>query len=158
MTDVSKTVSELDELMAAIRGFDDPRRASDQWKQAYRLLQKTELPSANVTHVVGMRDVDGLAALIGQLSAPPEANAAGDDEAPDPEICKRAMRAFRKRLSVTILDEESSLGRGPLSKGSKNSVALIVPPADWPESVWQELVRQRKLRYTGHGMYGLAKQ
>ena len=159
MTDAAKTTTELEELMTAIRGFDDPRRATGEWKHVYRLLQKTELPPARVTHVVGMRDVAGLADLIGQLGAPAEAAPTdAPADAPSADTCRKAMRAFRKRLSLTILDEESKLGRGPLSKGSGAGSAALVPPREWPESVWQELVRQGKLRYIGHGLYERTKQ
>ena len=157
MTDAETALNELDELMTAIQGFGDPRRATGEWKQVYRLLQKTELPAARVTHVVGMRDLAGLAAMIGELRAP-QADVPDDTDAPDAETCKKAMRAFRKRLSLTILDEESKLGRGPLSKGSGGGADVIVPPHEWPQSVWQALVHQGKLRYIGHGLYGLAKQ
>ncbi|HET6426802.1 MAG TPA: hypothetical protein VFJ30_00220 [Phycisphaerae bacterium] len=155
MTTDPQIVTELEELAAAIRGYDDPRRASAEWKQAYRLLQKTDLPPGRVTHVVGMRDVAGLTGLIEQLRTPAAA-APPAAEAPDADTCKRAMRAFRKRLALTVLDEQSTLGHGPLSKGAAG-VAAIIPPSDWPESVWQELVRQGKLRYIGHGFYELAK-
>ncbi len=147
-------VTKLDELITAIRGYDDPRQAAGEWKQVYRLLQNTELPPGRVTGVVGMRDMPGLAALIDQLRAPaPMASA----DVPSKETCKKALHAFRKRLSVTILDEQSKLGRGPLSKGA-DAAAAIVPPKEWPESVWQELVRQGKLRYIGHRFYELANQ
>jgi hypothetical protein len=155
MTSDPTTVTKLDELMTAIRGYDDPRRAADEWKQVYKLLQKTELPPGRVAHVVGMRDVAGLAALIDQLRVPA---AAAPADAPSEETCRKAMRAFRKRLSLTILDEESKLGHSPLSKGSDASIAAIVPPSEWPESVWQELIRQGKLRYIGHGLYERTKQ
>ncbi len=154
MTSAPKTMTGLNELMTAIRGFDDPRRAAGEWKQVYRLLQKTELPPTRVTHVVGMRDVAGLAELIDQLRTP--ASAAPTD-VPDKETCRKALKTFRKRLSLTILDEESKLGRGPLSKGAASGAA-IVPPNEWPESVWQELVRQGKLRYIGHGLYELTNK
>ena len=36
-----------------------------------------------------------------------------------PEILKRAMKAFKKRLKLTSLDEDSRLGRGTLSGGLK---------------------------------------
>ena len=148
------TVAKLDELMAAIQGYDDPRRAGSQWKQVFKLLQGTELPQGRVTGVVGMRDVPGLAAMIDQLRAPAlEAPA----DAPGEDVCRRAMQAFRKRLALTVLDEDSKLGRGPLSKGG-GAEASIVPPNEWPEPVWQELVRQGKLRYIGHGFYELAKR
>jgi len=155
MTSDPATVTKLDELTTAIRGYDDPRRAADEWKQVYRLLQKTDLPPGRVAGVVGMRDVVRLTELIDQLCAPAEASAPPD--APSAETCRRAMRAFRKRLSLTTLDEESKLGRGPLSKGTDSSVSAIIPPSEWPESVWQELVRQGKVRCIGHGLYELTK-
>jgi len=148
------TVAKLDELMTAIRAYGDPRQAAGQWKQVYRLLQNTELPPGRITGVVGMRDVPGLAAMIDQLRAP-ALDAPAD--VPGEDICRKALQAFRKRLSLTVLDEDSKLGRGPLSKGG-GAAAAIVPPNEWPEPVWQELVRQGKLRYIGHGFYELAKR
>jgi hypothetical protein len=69
------------------------------------------------------------------------------------------MRAFRKRLSLTRLDEESQISsHSPLSKGTDSRVAAVIPPIEWPESVWRELVRQGRLRYIGHGLYELTKQ
>ncbi|MCE5280158.1 MAG: hypothetical protein ABFD92_12250 [Planctomycetaceae bacterium] len=157
-------LAKLDELMEAIRGFDDPRRAGDQWKQVFKLLQQTDLPKPRVTHVVGMRDVTGAAALIDQLRAPAgpggEAPAAGDGgEPPDPETCRRAIKAFKKRVSLTMLDEESKLGHSPLTKGvdSRTSHA-IAPPTEFPAEVWRELVRQGRLKYIGHGLYELVKE
>ena len=157
MTREATTVTKLDELLAAIRGYEDPRRAAGEWKQVYKLLQKTLLPSARVTHVVGMRDVAGLADLIDQLRAPEAAPA--QPEAPSAETCKRALRAFRKRLTLTRLDEESKISiHSPLSKGTASlGPAAIVPPFEWPQSVWQELVRQDKIRYIGNGLYELTK-
>jgi len=157
MTADSETLSKLDELMTTLKGYDDPRRASAEWKQVYKLLQGTDLPSASVTHVVGMRDVVRLAELIEQLRAPAVAPA---EEVPDAETCKRALRAFRKRLAVIRLDDESRLvSRNPLSKGADTRVtAAIVPPSEWPESVWLELARQGKLIRTKDGFYELPKQ
>ncbi len=149
-------LAKLDELLAAIREYDDPRRATAEWKQVYRLLQKTDLPSGRVGGIVGMRNVDGLAELLEGLGAP-GGEPAPDADAPDPETCRRALKAFRKRLAVTKLDDESQLGRGPLSKGSHADYAAIEPPAEWPGEVWQELCRQGKLRDIGHGFYELGK-
>ena len=149
--------TELDRLMAAIGAHDDPRRATAEWKQVFRLLRKTDLPAGRVGHVVGMRDPAQLAELIEQLRAPAADDAPPAADAPAADTCKRALRAFRKRLSLTVLDEESRLGHGALTKGSDASVPAIIPPNQWPQPVWQELVRQGKLRYLGHGFYGLAK-
>jgi len=144
-------VTKLDELLAAIRACDDPRRAGSEWKQVYRLLEKTDLPPSRVRSTVGMRDVAGLAELLDQLRAPESPGA----DAPSAETCRRALRAFRKRLTLTRLDDESKLGRGPLSKGCDTHLTAITPPVEWPDSVWQELARQGRLRYIGHGLYEL---
>ncbi len=157
MTEDLTTIEKLKELLAAIGAYPDPRRASAEWKQAYRLLGKTELETRHFQGVVGMRDVDALAELIGKLDSPATpAEASGDQ--PDSETCKRALRAFRKRAKFTRLDDESKLGRGPLSKGSDDNLSAISPPAEWPDSVWQALVRQGKLRYISDGMYRMAKE
>jgi len=148
-------LAKLYEQMTAIRCYDDPRRAANEWKQVFRLLQKTGLPQKRFAGIVGMRDLAGLGELVEEIRDP--AAAAANDETPDAETCKRALRAFRKRLAVTRLDDESKLGRGPLSKGSDDSYASIEPPNEWPEPVWRELVRQGKLRYIGHGFYELGK-
>jgi len=70
-------------------------------------------------------------------------------------FCKKAFKAFRKRVSLTKLDEDSKLGRSPLSKGASTGSLAMTPPMEWPTEVWRELVRQGKLRDVGHGMYEL---
>lgn len=150
--DLATTIAKLDELLSAVRASPDPRHATGEWKQIFKLLQGTDLPKGRVTAVVGMRDVAGLAGMIDQLRAP----APAAENAPDAEVCRKALHAFRKRLSLTVLDEDSSLGHGPLSKGG-GATAAIVPPQEWPAEVWRELVRQGKLRDIGHGLYELAK-
>lgn len=162
MTNDPDTAQKLDELLQAIRGYDDPRRAAGEWKQAYRLLQHTDLPPGRYGGVVGMRDVAGLTALIAELSGADEGDSPQQAPGPaqpgdiDPETCRRALKAFRKRQRLTKLDDESQLGHGPLSKGSSDAFGAIVPPNEWPDEVWQELVRQGKLKYLGHGFYELA--
>jgi hypothetical protein len=154
MTDHAEDLAKLDDLLTAIRVYDDPRRASDEWKQVFRLLQRTDLPKGRVTGVVGMRDVAGLAEIIDRLRSP---SACGGEKEVDPDVMKKAFDAFRKRLKLTVLDEESTLGRSPLTKGSGSTVAAIVPPNEWPDEVWQALVREGKLKDIGHGLYGLGK-
>ena len=160
MTGDPAVVAKLEELLAAIRAVPDPRRASLEWKQVHRLLEKTDLPAAGAAHVVGMRDVAALAGLIDQLRTP--AAAAGEAPAPadvpDAETCRQALKAFRKRLAITKLDEESQLSRSPLSKGTDwRAVAAIELPGEFPDAVWLELVRQGKLRPLGHGLYSLGE-
>jgi hypothetical protein len=72
-----------------------------------------------------------------------------------PEVLKSALKAFKKRLKLTALDDDSRLGHGPFSGGA-TGVFAIQPPGQFPREVWQELCRQGKLRDSGHGLYELA--
>jgi len=155
MGETPTPLAKLEALLETIRGYEDPRRAGAEWKQAYGLLAKAGVDPGRFQGVVGLRDVTALAELIDELGHPDAAADAG--EAPDAATCRRALHAFRKRARLTRLDDESKLGRGPLSKGADRSLSTIRPPAEWPDAVWQELVRQGKLRYMGHGLYDLPK-
>lgn len=73
----------------------------------------------------------------------------------DPAQLKAAMKAFKKRLKMTRLDDESRLGHGPMSGGSGSDIVAIEPPAQYPREVWDELARQGKLRRAGQGLYEL---
>ena len=68
---------------------------------------------------------------------------------------KNALKAFKKRLKLTRLDDESRLGHGAMSSGGRSGIVAIPPPTRYPQAVWDELVRQGKLRRAGHGLYEL---
>jgi hypothetical protein len=76
---------------------------------------------------------------------------------PTPEQLKAAFKVFKKRLKLTRLDDESRLSGRGLSAGRSSDVVAIGPPSEFPKEVWDELVRQGKLRYAGNGTYGLAE-
>jgi len=76
---------------------------------------------------------------------------------PTPEELKAAFKAFKKRLKLTRLDDESRLSKSPLSKGA-SGILGITPPNQYPEEVWDELVRQGKLKKMGGGAYGLVEE
>jgi hypothetical protein len=76
---------------------------------------------------------------------------------PTKEQLKAAMKAFKRRLKLTRLDEESKLSRSPTTKGQDSGIVAITPPYEFPAAVWEELVRQGKLKNAGHGMYELAQ-
>ncbi len=73
----------------------------------------------------------------------------------DREVLKRALKAFRKRLKITLLDAETSLSGGPMSSGRHSSIVAVMPPERYPRAVWDELVRQGRLRDAKRGMYEL---
>ena len=74
-----------------------------------------------------------------------------------PEILKRALKAFRKRLKLTRLDHESSLGVGPLSGGRPSGIVAITPPDRYPREVWEALAEQGRLKKVGQGQYELVQ-
>lgn len=74
----------------------------------------------------------------------------------DRAVLKRALKAYRKRLKITVLEAESSVAGGPMSAGRKSAIVGIVPPERYPSEVWDELVRQKRLVYGGYGTYELA--
>jgi hypothetical protein len=76
---------------------------------------------------------------------------------PSSEQLKAALKAFRKRLKLTRLDAESKLGVGPMSGGQKSGIVAIMPPDQYPKCVWDELVKQGKLKQATHGMYSLVE-
>lgn len=80
-----------------------------------------------------------------------------ESPAPTPKELKAAMKAFRKRLKLTCLDDQSRIGVGPMSSGRQSGIVGITPPDQYPEQVWEELVRQGKLKRAGGGMYELAQ-
>ena len=74
---------------------------------------------------------------------------------PPAEELKAGLKAFRKRLKLTRLDAESKLGGGPMSGGVKSGIVAITPPEQYPRCIWDELVKQGKLKAASHGMYAL---
>lgn len=72
------------------------------------------------------------------------------------QTLRQAMKAFKKRLKLTRLDAESSLGGGACSGGRDSGIVAIQPPNQYPREVWETLVKQGKLRRAGSGLYELA--
>lgn len=76
---------------------------------------------------------------------------AAQPPAPDPKELKAAMKAFKKRLKLTCLDDQSRIGVGPMSSGRKSGIVGITPPDQFPQAVWDELVRQGRLKRAANG-------
>ena len=74
---------------------------------------------------------------------------------PSKEELQLALKAFRKRLKLNRLDDESRLGYGPMSTGGRSGVVAITPPNQFSQAVWDELTRQGKLRRAGGTTYEL---
>ena len=74
---------------------------------------------------------------------------------PDSKELKMALKAFKKRLKLTCLDDQSRIGVGPMSSGRQSGIVAITPPDQYPQAIWDELTRQGKLKRAGHGLYEL---
>jgi hypothetical protein len=72
-----------------------------------------------------------------------------------PAVLKSAYNAFKKRWKLTRLDYESRIGRGPLSSGQKSAIVGIAAPREYPRAVWEELVKQGRLKHAGSGLYAM---
>jgi hypothetical protein len=88
----------------------------------------------------------------------PTGSGAAPAGGPDHAQLKSALKAFKKRLKLARLDDESRLGHGPMSGGGRSGIVAITPPTQFPQAVWEELVAQGKLRRAGYGMYELADE
>ncbi len=81
-----------------------------------------------------------------------------DDGSLTKETLKRAMKAFRKRLKLARLDEESRLGGDALTKGERSTISAVRPPEQYPAEVWERLVELGRLRDIGHGLLEIVEQ
>jgi hypothetical protein len=73
------------------------------------------------------------------------------------EDLKKALKAFKKRIKLTRLDDESKLGHGPMSGGAKEKIVSIQPPAGFGREIWEELADKGYLKRDGQGFYELVE-
>ena len=78
-----------------------------------------------------------------------------EETPPQPPTKDGLKAAFKKRLKLTRLDQESRVGRNPLTTGRSPDIVAITPPAGFSPAAWDELVRQGRLKRDYHGMYEL---
>ncbi len=74
---------------------------------------------------------------------------------PTEDELKKAFKAFKKRMKLTRLDDDSRLGRGPMSSGTGGQVVSIQPPSGFGREVWEALCEQGYLKADGSGFYEL---
>jgi hypothetical protein len=72
------------------------------------------------------------------------------------EELKKALKAFKKRLKVTRLDDESRLGHSPLS-GNRGRIVSIQPPGGFGREIWEELADKGFLKRDSGGFYELVE-
>lgn len=120
------------------------------WSEARAALEACGEVEDDVAQAVAAQDLETLRAILEQWYAGTRHLLVHDRD-----VLKRAMKAYRKSLKVTVLAAESSLGGGPMSSGRKSMIVGIRPPDRYPRAVWQELVRQGRLLDAKQGIYEL---
>ena len=64
------------------------------------------------------------------------------------EELRKALKAFKKRMKLTQLDDDSKLGHSPLT-GKRETVVAIQPPTGFGREVWEELAEKGFLKRDG---------
>ncbi|MFT5424805.1 MAG: hypothetical protein ACI89L_002607 [Phycisphaerales bacterium] len=145
-------VSELEQLAEK---SEDGLKAHDHWQLAQRLMGRMPVDQAELKRVCTERDLPGFDALVNQLENP------GEPAEPKAEVkvserdMADAIKAFRKRLKVMRLNDESKLGGHYTTGGRKSNIDAIEPPREFKPAVWKALAKAGKLRDTGRGFYAL---
>lgn len=174
----------VQELVGEIYLAEPGPKKEKLWRTVETHLRKVGAPESQVERVLADQDVKQLAQLVTDMTgrkpgaiapkpaapvptpAPAAAAPAPVAATPTPatpgtapaftqEDLKMAMKAFKKRLKLNKLDEESKLGRNPLTSGKGSGIVAISPPNQYPTAVWDELVKQGRLKSAGRGFYAL---
>ena len=120
------------------------------WAEAEAALRAAEEEDEDLVLAVECRDAQELRALFDGWMSGERLMCLHDRE-----VLKRAMKAYRKSLKLTVLDAESSIGGGPMSAGRHSDICGIRPPERYPIQVWNELARQKRLVDAGGGTFEL---
>lgn len=154
MNAAQKLRQTLDSIVAATESGKD---ASSDWSLLHRLLGRMPIDQAEVERCMSERDLAGLDALVTLVEHPERIGGPRRDPAEVPYDEKHAaMKAFRKRLKLARLADESRLSGRLLTKGEGSSIDAIIPPSEYPREVWDALVNDGELEYTGQGFFALA--
>ena len=150
-------VQKLRQLVSEIRAAQKPLQVQKDWELVGRLLGRfPEVDQAKAAEAVSRQNIDALDAIVFRLEHPSAPAPAPAAEEIDPELMRAAMKAYRKRLKLMRLNDESKLTRR-LSSGRTSEIDAIIPPTEYRRAVWEALVRAGELESVGEGFYALAK-
>lgn len=149
-------IEKLREVVSEIQAAKAPPLQS--WALAGRLLQRMPVDQKEAQRICLELETAALDAMVTTIENPQPVSKSQDaDAAPtvtDQDMAA-ALRAFKKRLKLTRLGEESKLGGRHLTAGHKSEVDAIIAPTEFKKPVWDALVKAGKLKYTGQGFYAL---
>ena len=138
----------LTDIVAQLEVGADPDGAWAEASQA--LINAREEDDVELYVAVDERDFDTLHTIVRDWASGERPLTKHDRDA-----LKRALKAFRKRLKIVRLDSESSVGVGPTSSGRHSDIVGVRAPDQFPQEVWDELVRQKRLVAASNGVYEL---
>jgi hypothetical protein len=118
------------------------------WAKAREALGAARTSDPDLAAAVDAADAKALRSIVERWHAHERPLPAQDQE-----VLRRAMKAFEKSLRATQLDDESGIGGRGMSGGRHSGIVGIQPPSRFTREVWNELVRQGKLRGGQHGIY-----
>ncbi len=138
------------DIVAAKDGF----KIVDAWALAERLTLRLPVDLDEAHRVFAQKDAAGLLAIIDRLEHPAKKQ---ESELPafHHDDLAAALRAFKKRLKIIRLNDESKLGGRYTSGGRSSKVDAIEPPGEFDPLIWRVLAREGKLTDTGGGLYAL---
>ena len=153
-------VEKLRQLVGEIQSAGDGFKVADSWSLAGRLLGRhPAVDLERVQRAVGGCDIAELDAIVTRLEHPEQIEMEREPKAPvravSSEEMRKAMHAFRKRLRLGRLADESKLGGRNLTGGRHSSIDAILPPNDYGWEVWEALVSAGRLEDAGKGFYAL---
>jgi len=153
-------LQKLRQLADSIAANADPLQTQKDWELVERLLARTGADPAAIDDAVKTRDPAKLDAIVRSLEHPAPAAEPSASPAADPgrfshDDKAAALRAFKKRLRVMRLSDESKLGSPYTSGGKRSNIDAIEPPSGFDPEIWRALVAEGRLVDTGQGFYAL---
>lgn len=149
------------ELTDSITKNEKPLQTQKDWEMVARLLSRTPVDQGEVEAAITSRDPSALDAVVRKLENPGAVTQQQVPAEPIPEFSHddkaAALRAFKKRLKILRLSDESKLGGRYTSGGRQSSIDAIPPPEEFPPLIWKALAAEGRLVDTGQGFYALPK-
>lgn len=150
-------LEKLRSVVEDIRSPKDPLKLLDHWQLAGRLLSRFPVDQPEAARICRERDLPALDAMVTGLEHPtrPATTQTADPEVSEVELTA-ALKAFKKRLKLARLADESKLGGRYTSGGRQSKIDAIMPPEQFGPHVWRALEKAGKLKHTGQGFYAEA--
>ena len=150
-------LEKLRQVVEDIRENKDPMKLQANWDLAARLISRFPADQDAAMEAYKTKDFDAFDAILTKIETPDSAKAEDAGPVEVTSEMREALKAFRKRLKLTRLDDESRMNTRQLTGGAKSEIDAIVPPKEFPDEIWKQLARAGALKHTGQGFYLLVE-